>query len=149
MDYFHWNFFLGLVIVTIVLVLGLQQKPPSVRLNSLPLAVLLVLVSVQMLITGILARIHWTQPFRISSVLAGETIRPGIFVIIEDVMAVDGGGGTAYRFALMARYKASPCFRQLLSKLNWFWGLGGFILAIALFGIIIAIDNENIAFGIG
>jgi len=37
------------------------------------------------------------MPFRISSLPAGHIAHPGIFTIIEDIIAVDGGGGVKFR----------------------------------------------------
>jgi hypothetical protein len=64
--------------------------------------------------------------FGLSSLPAGHTAHPGVFTIIEDIVAVDGGGGMAYREALVARYDASPLFRRVLNRLHLFWGLGAF-----------------------
>ncbi|KAH0144542.1 hypothetical protein KCU67_g13035, partial [Aureobasidium melanogenum] len=73
----------------------------------------------------------------------------GVFVLIEDVVAVDGGGGTLYREVLIARYEASPYFRTLLRQLNWFWGLGSFAVALMTTSLIYTVENEDAAFGLG
>jgi len=57
-------------------------------------------------------------------------LRPGIYFIIEDVIAVDGGGDTAYRERLNARYEASHLFRQMLHRLTLFWASGAFVMAV-------------------
>ena len=70
-------------------------------------------------------------------------------MLVEDVIAVDGGGGTAYRNALIARYEASPYFRTLLQQLNWFWGIGSLAVAVTTSIAIYAVDSEDVAFALG
>ncbi|CAK47327.1 uncharacterized protein An19g00040 [Aspergillus niger] len=70
-------------------------------MTSLPPSILLVQVGLTLVIVGVLAKLRVRQPFPVSSMPAGTAFRPGILVIIEDVVAVDGGRGRAYRSALM------------------------------------------------
>ncbi|KAE8420916.1 hypothetical protein BDV36DRAFT_281141 [Aspergillus pseudocaelatus] len=148
-DFFHWNYLLGFVLVTIIIVIGLTEEPPSVRMNSLPPSILLVQVGFTLVITGILAKLGVRQPFPVSSLPAGEVFRPGILVIIEDVVAVDGGRDMPYRAALMKRYAASVRFQRLVEALNWFWGLGGCIMGIVLIVVISSVRVQTFAFGLG
>lgn len=67
------------------------------------------------------AGLGFRTPFRISSLPRGVAMRPGIYTIIEDIIAVDTGSGRLYREALDARYEASPLFRRMLYQLNLFW----------------------------
>ncbi|XTI91527.1 hypothetical protein V2W45_1179563, partial [Cenococcum geophilum] len=55
---------------------------------------------------------------------------PGIFVIIEDVVAVEGGGEREFRRALREQYDASPIFQSLLWQMNWVWGGGPLATAV-------------------
>lgn len=123
-DYLTWNLLLGTVVATAVLAPATGDDPPNVRQASMPQAVVLYFASSQLLITGVLCHLGWTTPITLSSTKRKQPARPGVFVLIEDVVAVDGGGGTLYREVLIARYEASPYFRTLLRQLNWFWGLG-------------------------
>ena len=75
-------------------------------------------------------------PVRLSSVPAGAPVRPPVYVIVEDVVAVNGGGGKAYRRAINARYLASPVFRRLMNEMSWFWGLWTSILGVTLIVLI-------------
>ena len=69
---------------------------------------------------------------------------------MEDVIAVDTGAGRNYREALNNRYEASPLFRRMLSRLNWFWGVSALVVG---FGTVAAVwvqqIPEYIAYGIG
>ncbi|EHA22494.1 hypothetical protein ASPNIDRAFT_195249, partial [Aspergillus niger ATCC 1015] len=148
-DFFHWNYLLGFVLVTIIIVVGLTEDPPSVRMTSLPPSILLVQVGLTLVIVGVLAKLRVRQPFPVSSMPAGTAFRPGILVIIEDVVAVDGGRGRAYRSALMERYAASLRFRRLIENLNWFWGFGGLLMGIVLICILASVGSQTFAFGLG
>jgi hypothetical protein len=88
------------------------------------------------------------MPFRLSSLPAGHIAHPGIFTIIEDIIAVDGGGGVKFRAELVARYDASPLFRRMLHRLDGFWGFGAFICG----GVVTAllwILPDTVGYGIG
>ena len=63
-------------------------------------------------------------PCRISSLPKGAQLRPAIYSIIEDVVAVDGSGGTQYREDLNRRYEASHVFRAMLRRLGIYWAVG-------------------------
>ena len=148
-DYLTWNLLLGTVVATSVLAPATGEDPPNVRQASMPQAVVLYFASSQLLITGVLCHLGWTTPITLSSTKRKQPARPGIFVLIEDVIAVDGGGGTLYREVLIARYEASPYFRTLLRQLNWFWGLGSLAVAIMTTILIYTVDSEDAAFGLG
>lgn len=70
-------------------------------------------------------------PFRVSSIRKGEYLRPALFTLIEDVVAVDGNGGSGYRVNLRARYEASRDFRHLLVFMTWFWMVPSLLVAVA------------------
>lgn len=73
---------------------------------------------------------------RLSSLPPGSKTRPGSYTIIEDIVAVDGGGGRAFREALNTRYEASPLFRRMLHRLDGFWGFGAVIMAGAVTAVV-------------
>ncbi|KAI4754028.1 hypothetical protein E4T52_12910 [Aureobasidium sp. EXF-3400] len=148
-DYLTWNLLLGTVVATAVLAPATGDNPPNVRQASMPQAVVLYFASSRLLITGVLCHLGWTTPITLSSTKRKQPARPGVFVLIEDVVAVDGGGGTLYREVLIARYEASPYFRTLLRQLNWFWGLGSFAVALMTTILIYTVESEDAAFGLG
>lgn len=71
-------------------------------------------------------------PFRFGSVDAGEVVRPAVFYVVEDVVAVDGNGGIEYREAFAARYESSVIFRRMIWTLSVVW-MVAFYLFAALF----------------
>ena len=84
-------------------------------------------------------------PFRISSTPKGSVMPTALYVLVEDVVAVDGGGGQIYRYALRTRYLSSPYFRRMLFEMNCFWGGGSIVCAAAITAIIFTV-SEPVAY---
>lgn len=93
----------------------------------------------------ILRMCGYRAPFRISSTPKGSAMPTALYVLIEDVVAVDGGGGQIYRYALRTRYLSSPYFRRMLFEMNCFWGGGSVICAAAITAIIFTV-SEPVAY---
>lgn len=102
-------------------------------------------VGIQMLIIDILRYLKVPAPIRISSLPRGTPLRPGIYSVIEDVIAVDGSGGTEFRQRLNLRYQASHVFRQMLHRLTLFWAIGA-LLAATVTTVIIFTTHRNVAY---
>jgi hypothetical protein len=68
--------------------------------------------------------------------------------MIEDVIAVDGSGGTTYREALNKRYEASHVFRAMLRRLGVFWAFGAEGCAVVTTVLVFTIQHEA-AFVVG
>ena len=84
-----------------------------------------------------------------SSTKRGQVMKPGVFVLIEDVVAVDGGGEMAFREALCKRYEASAVYRQMLVQLNWFWATGSMAVGSGMTAIVYGVDDVNVVFALG
>ena len=108
----------------------------------------LFVMGVQLISSFFLYHAHVKVPFRLSSLPAGHVAHPAIFTIIEDIIAVDGGGGGQYREALIARYDASPLFRRMLNHLDAFWGLGA-LSAATVTTVLLWTIPEQIGYWIG
>jgi hypothetical protein len=120
-----------------------------VRQSSLPQSIVLYLASCQILATSIGCRFGWASLVAFSSTRRGQKMRPGVFTLMEDVVAVDGGGGREFREALVARYEASKEFRSMLQQLNWVWGSASLLVATVTTILVFAIEDEDDAFAIG
>ncbi|KIM72679.1 hypothetical protein PILCRDRAFT_81698 [Piloderma croceum F 1598] len=129
LDYFQWSFSFSVLLLTGQIVAAVTPDPPVVPLFAMVTSTMLFITGAQLISAFFLYHARVKIPFGRSSLPAGHTAHPGIFTIIEDIVAVDGGGGTAYREALVARYDASPFFRRMLNRLDLFWGLGAFTTA--------------------
>jgi hypothetical protein len=81
-------------------------------------------------------------PVRISSVPKGAQLRPGIYSLIEDICAVDGSGGTAFRVALDQRYASSHIFRAMLRRLGIFWAVGAEAMAVVCTILIFTLQDD-------
>jgi len=108
----------------------------QIRLISLPAALLMYLVATLTFLSLALNRLGWKLPFRFGSVDAGNVVRPAVYYIVEDVVAVDGGGGLEYREAFVARYDGSPIFRKMIWDLSVVWMLYFYVFAV-LFTILV------------
>lgn len=112
---------------------------------SLPLVMLM--FSVPLLVTGLFDR-YIRVPFRVSSLPPGAPLPPLTYTIVEDVIAVDGGGKLTFRHAWAHRYQASIVMRRLLRNVALGWGLTGTIIAIVL--IVAAWEApRDTAYGLG
>lgn len=89
------------------------------------------------------------MPFRMSSTEAREPVRGGVYVITEDIIAVDGGQGETFRRELAARYDASVAVRKLCWTLDLMWGISGCLVGGGLLAILYAVPNENVAYTLG
>ena len=124
---------------------GTVQKNPPIRLLAMPVPTMVFAFGIELLIMDIARLAGMRAPVRISSLPVGAPLRPGIYAIIEDVVSVDGSGGTEFRQRLNLRYQASQLFRQMLHRLTLFWAFGSLIIASVTTAIIFTV-NRNVAY---
>jgi hypothetical protein len=155
LDIFQWGYFLALVIISALITSTLARDDKDqddhdfqIRLMSLPVAVLLYLVATLTLLSLALNWLELKLPFRFGSLDAGNVVRPAIFYIVEDVVAVDGGGGIEYRKAFLARYDSSPIFRRMIWDLSVLWMLYFYVFAI-LFTILVFTLPQAAVYAVG
>lgn len=108
----------------------------------MPLASMLYAFGTELLIVDALRYFQVPAPVRISSIPKGAQLRPAIYSIIEDIVAVDGSGGTAFREALNKRYEASHVFRAMLRRLGVFWAFGCQGMAVVTTILVFTIQHE-------
>lgn len=111
----------------------------------MPVPTMVFAFGIELLIMDIARLAGMRAPVRISSLPVGAPLRPGIYAIIEDVVSVDGSGGTEFRQRLNLRYQASQLFRQMLHRLTLFWAFGALIIASVTTAIIFTV-NRNVAY---
>ena len=100
-----------------------------------------------MLISGVLDR-RITLPLRVSSLPPKSPLPPLTYTIVEDVVAVDGGGGLAFRHAWAHRYQTSRVIRRTLRNTALWWGASGIVVGAALIAAAWTAP-ENTAYGLG
>lgn len=142
LDWFHWNLSVAWIAVMIELIVGTVPKEPPIRLLAMPVASMCFAFGVELLVMDIARLAGYKAPMRISSLPAGSPLRPGIYSVIEDVVAVDGGGGTEFRQRLNLRYMASHHFRQMLHRLTLFWAFGSCAIAVVTTVLIFTIQRD-------
>ena len=99
------------------------------RLVSMPAPVLMYFLATLTMLSLILNGLKVRLPFRFGSLDAGNVVRPAIYYIVEDVVAVDGNGGIEYREAFTARYESSPIFQRMIWTLSVVWMVAFYIFA--------------------
>ena len=141
-DFFQWNLTFIFAVIIAELVVGTLPAEPMVRLLALPLPTLLAILGLELGLLELGYMYRFLSPFRISSVTRGQTMRPSIYFIIEDIIAVDGDGGSTFRMRLNERYEASPYFRQMLHRLSLFWALPAVVVAVATACLLFLVDRD-------
>lgn len=149
MDFFNICAIIGFVMVTVVLSLATAENIAKMRQASMPQSIILYLTGGLLCLTGTMNSMGWKTPVRISSVERGEVPRPGVFTLMEDIVAVDGGGEVTFRQALAAKYEGDLSFRRLLVQLNWFWGIGSVLVGIVTTVIVYVVENIDVVFALG
>jgi len=99
------------------------------RLVSMPAPVLMYFLATLTLLSLILNGFNVKLPFRFGSLDAGNVVRPAVYYIVEDVVAVDGNGGVEYREAFTARYDSSPVFQKIIWTLSVVWMVAFYVFA--------------------
>jgi len=149
-DWLHWNLTLVLVVVVVEVAVATSLNEPLVRLLAMPLPSVFFTFGLEMLLVELMRSFNIRAPFRVSSVPKGGTLRPALYTLIEDVVAVDGNGGTGYRERLNTRYETSPEFRRLMNNLTYFWMVPALLLDVAVSHLIFWRGiNEDTAYVIG
>lgn len=151
LDIFQWGYFLVLIIISALITSTLAREDKDqddhdfqIRLISLPAAVLMYVVATLTLLSLALNRIEWKLPFRFGSLEAGNTLRPAVYYVIEDVVSVDGGGGVEYRKAFIARYDSSPVFRRMIWDVSVVWMLYFYVFAILFTALVFTLPKAAV-----
>ena len=149
-DFVHWIATFSIAAVTAFLIIGSAPHIVWLRILSLPGPALLLCLGGGILFPTIYCVLGRPAPFRISSTAKGEKPYPGVFYIVEDVVAVNANAGRPYREAIHARYVASPRFQKMMLKQSWFWSIPSLIIAVVLIVLICIHEvDKNVAYGIG
>jgi hypothetical protein len=146
LDLFHIEYLVNFVPITLFFALGTALE--NLHLFSLPCPYLVTVLGIQLLPFTLLSMFTSLRtPVRLSSLPVGEKLRSPVYTIVEDIVAVNGGGGASYRRALNERYVASPVFRRLMDEMGLFWGVGSLIVGTVLIILLATIDVQ-VAYGL-
>ncbi|KAJ8608697.1 hypothetical protein MRB53_039499 [Persea americana] len=146
-DFFQLNFAVAGIVITILICIGstINNYPAC----SLPIACLLLQLVIEILVAQIAVRLNLRTPISISSVRKGDKARPATYTMVEDVIAVDGGQGLAFRTAWDARYRASPQLRAFLNTMDVLWGGTAALVVIAIFAVVFGVSNPDVGYALG
>jgi hypothetical protein len=151
LDIFQWGYFLALLLISALISTTLfrgdndhDDHEYQIRLLSLPTAVLMYMLSILTFLSLILNAREVKLPFRFGSSDPGTVVRPAIFYIVEDVVAVDGNGGVEYREAFAARYEGSEIFRNMIWNLSMAWMLSFFALGAVITALVLVLPVASV-----
>lgn len=130
-DITNWILVLTIASITALLIVGAAPHIVFLRVLSMPGPAILYCLGIPVFMLSLFSQLGWKAPFQISSTGKGERVLPGLYYIVEDIVAVNSGGGRPFREGWAARYNASPIFRKMLSDLSWFWSIPAVIVAVA------------------
>ncbi|RFU31585.1 hypothetical protein B7463_g4752, partial [Scytalidium lignicola] len=130
-DITNWILILTITSVTALLIVGAAPHEVFLRVLSMPAPAILFCLAGPIFLITLYSACGWRAPFRISSTTKGEKVLPGIYYIVEDIVAVNAGGGRPFREGWAARYNASPIFRKMIKDQSWFWSIPGLLVAIS------------------
>jgi hypothetical protein len=149
-DITNWILVLTIAVVTALLIVGAAPHEVFLRVLSMPGPAILFCLCGSLLLLTLYNILGWKAPFRISSTPKGERVLPGVYYIVEDVVAVNAGGGRPFREGMAARYRASPIFRKIIRDLSLFWSIGGLLVAAACTVVVVVSQvPEAVSYGIG
>lgn len=149
-DITNWILVLTIAVVTALLIVGAAPHDVFLRVLSMPGPAIVYCVAGPIFLLTFYNICGWNAPFRISSTHKGDKVLPGIYYIVEDIVAVNSGGGRPFREGIAARYKASPIFRKMIRDLSWFWSIPGLLVAAACTVVVVLNEvPEPVAYGIG
>lgn len=139
----------AIALVTGLFIIGSAPHIVWLRVLCMPMPALLYCLGFFVAYPTLYHKMGWPARHRISSTAKGESVRPGIYYIVEDMVAVNSNAGRPYREAISARYEASPRFRQMMYRESIFWSVPAIAIAIPL--TIIAVIHPvpaSVAYGI-
>lgn len=131
-DYLNLVSATSIFVVTALFIVGSAPHIVWLRVLCMPMPALLYCLAFFVGFPTIYSIKGWPAPFRFSSTAKGASVRPGVYYIMEDCVAVNANAGRPYREALSARYEASPRFRRMLYNQSMFWSIPAIIVAIPL-----------------
>ncbi|KAK6524389.1 hypothetical protein TWF281_011297 [Arthrobotrys megalospora] len=143
MDFWQFSLTLCLIVNVVCVSVGTALTPPFINLMAMPMPTLIFNISWQLLLSDFLHDRKYRTPFRISSTPKGEIWPRFIYVIIEDVIAVDCNGKREWRQAWKDRVEASKPMRETLKRLSLFWGIGGLATSGLCYGLLWGFDSVS------
>ncbi|KAF2098429.1 hypothetical protein NA57DRAFT_39199 [Rhizodiscina lignyota] len=147
-DITNWIFVASITATTALLIIGAAPHIVWLRVLSMPGPALLLVLGICLALITLYSLAGWKAPFRISSTPKGGKVNPGIYYVVEDIIAVNAAGGLPFREGWAARYEASPIFRKMIRDQSLFWSIGAICMGTVLTVIVCTIKKE-VAYGVG
>lgn len=135
------------VVITAIVVAG--NVITNIRVFAIGLPIMVTSVCAEVFLFWIMASCTTCAPFRFSSVAKGEPLRSAVYVLAEDIIAVDAGQGQTFRQQLADRYVASKTLQELCREMDFFWGLSGTLAGAGAIVALWVIHDANLGYILG
>ncbi|KAL7276068.1 hypothetical protein RUND412_000947 [Rhizina undulata] len=145
-DWYQIQFTISFLVITVLVVLTVGT--PLLRVLALAPTMVLFMSGPLFLLSCFTYKRGRRTSFRISSSPKGSLATPGVFHLIEDIVAIEGGGGREFRQAWHDRYQASMVFREMLFKMTLFWGAGATVMGGVMLAVAFGTPSKYVAFGL-
>lgn len=148
-DYLEYMSTITIAVITALFIVGSAPHIVWLRVLCMPMPAMLYCLGILIGYPTLYHKMGWPARHRFSSTAKGEKVRPGVYYMVEDTVAVNANAGRPYREAVSARYEASPRFRQMMYQQSVFWSIPAIVIAIPL--TIIAVIHPvpaTVAYGI-
>ncbi|KAL7268212.1 hypothetical protein RUND412_009175 [Rhizina undulata] len=145
-DSYQIQFTFSASIITVLVAVAVRV--PLLRVLALAPTMVLLMTGPPFLLSCLGYRRGAKTHFRMSSLPKGSLTHPAVFQLVEDIVAVDGGGGRDFREAWHKRYNASFVFREMLYRVTMFWGAGATVMGGAMLGVAFGVPSKYLAFGL-
>ncbi|KAH9925374.1 uncharacterized protein BXZ73DRAFT_103258 [Epithele typhae] len=129
------------------LVIGSSLNPGSVHTVAMSLSCFMIAFCFPLFLTGAFPH-RLKMPFRVSSMPPWTGLPPAVYTLVEDVVAVDGGGCVEFRQAWRIRYEHSAVMRHIVRQTSLWWGASGMLFAAAFIAIAWT-TADDVGYGIG
>lgn len=123
------------------------RNPGSVHTVAMSLSCFMIAFCFPLLITAIWPH-RIKMPFRVSSMPPYTGLPPAVYTLVEDIVAVDGGGCVEFRQAWRIRYEHSAVMRRIVRVTSLWWGASGMLFAGAFIAIAWT-TADDIGYGVG
>ena len=139
-DLFGTLFFLAIVIGAVLLTLccSLGGTRGSFPLLVMSIPSIVLFLGLVLALMSICTAMQLNTPCQISSLPTGQPFRPTIYFFLEDIVAVEGGGGFEFRKRCSRRYEASLPFRRLMQQLSVAFSLWALVLFLFALAVVVA-----------
>ncbi|CEH12836.1 hypothetical protein CBOM_00795 [Ceraceosorus bombacis] len=150
-DFFQWALLCGMVVGAVLLSLAAGTNGDQGNFTLLLLAIPLIagVIGVALLLSVLLYAFSIKTPSwaHVSCVTPRQRIRPAIYYVMEDLVAVDGAGAWKFRYNADRRYCTSPIFQTLCRDVSLIFSVWGILFPVWAGLLAHFVTNKDVCWG--